>query len=106
MTPSNKPDIDESIMDYIHMLGCQAMTKARNLGFAEGKGEKEDDGDLLDMIEKHEKLLAKALYRRLAAEAVEFSQIEENLGLKEGYHRTIKAEAVPLSVLKEVFGVK
>ena len=46
-------------MAHIHMLGCQALTEARNLGYAEAKGTKEDDGDLLDMIEKHEELLEK-----------------------------------------------
>lgn len=57
-------DIDtqiESLDEHIHMLGCQAMTKARNLGYAEAKGEKSDDKDLLEMIDKHEELLAKAI---------------------------------------------
>lgn len=53
--------IDREVDAHIHMLGCQGMTEARNLGYAEGKGTKEDDGDLLDMIDKHEKLLSQAI---------------------------------------------
>lgn len=54
---------EANLMDHIHMLGCQALAEARNLGYAEGKGTKGDDRDLLDMIDKHEKLLKKAVLK-------------------------------------------
>lgn len=50
-----------TVDDHIHMLGCQALTEARNLGYAEAKGETTNDDALLEMIEKHEKLLSSAL---------------------------------------------
>lgn len=63
--------IDREVDAHIHMLGCQGMTEARNLGYAEGKGTKEDDGDLLDMIDKHEKLLSQAITSSITRARVE-----------------------------------
>lgn len=57
-------NLQKELEAHIHVLGCQAITEARNLGYAEAQGKKVDDGALLDMIEEHEKALTTLIQKR------------------------------------------
>lgn len=82
MTKQTKlEDKEPDFYDHIHMLGCQALTEARNLGFGEGKGEKTDDGDLMNMVEEHEKLLTdqiKQLISEIIGEDLDIPEEEKS----------------------------
>lgn len=113
--PESKDNELSDIEKHIHMLGCQAMTEARNLGYAEGKGEKPDDSELLDMIDKHEKMLKEAIDTHTQAEverATEQAQIKgEIIGKRQAYRKAIMGAGeyhddpysyvVPIEHLKE-----